>query len=133
MAAAVTAAEAMAAAATAAAATAAGAATAALWGSPGAGSARAQLAADLGSHSGSVGLTGQPGGQHLHDLSHALHAGRAGLGDRVADQRGQFLVAELGGQVGSEDFSLGPFGGRLFVPARRAERLGSLAALLGLA
>src|SRR5690348_2394971 len=111
----------------------AGAATAAPWGSPGAGLARAQLAADLGGHSGAVGLTRQPGGQHLHDLSHALHADRAGLGDRVTDQCGQFLVTELSGQVGSEDVPLGPFGGRLFVPARRAERLGRLAALLGLA
>src|SRR5690242_21347833 len=111
----------------------AGAATAAPWGSPGAGLARAQLAADLGGHSGAVGLTRQPGGQHLHDLSHALHADRAGLGDRVTDQCGQFLVTELSGQVGSENVPLGPFGGCLFVPARRAERLGGLAALLGLA
>jgi hypothetical protein len=94
--------------------------------------ASTEPAADLGGDPGSVGPARHPRGQRLHDLAHALHAGRAGLGDRRADQCVQLVVAELHGQVVSQDVSLGPFGCCLLGPAGRAERLGGLPALPGL-
>src|SRR5690242_1441652 len=96
-------------------------------------SAGVQAAADLGGDPGPVGPPRHPRGQRLHHLAHVLHAGRTGFGDGRGDQLREFVVAELSGEVAGQDVSLGPFGRRLLGPASRAERLGRLPALPGLA
>ena len=57
-------------------------------------------------------------GQRLHDQAHALHAAGAGLGDRRVDQRGELVVAELGGKIAGQDVALGALGRGLVVAAR---------------
>jgi hypothetical protein len=85
-----------------------------------------QAAADLGGHPGAVGPARDPGGHRLHDLAHARHPARSGLGDRRVHQCGEFIVAELRWEVDGQDIPFGALGRRLLSAPGGAERLGGL-------
>ncbi len=75
------------------------------------------------------------GREHAHDLAHGPHPvlADAELVDDLGDHGAHLVLAELLGQVVGDDGGLGPLLGGLLVAAGVAERLGGLAALLGLA
>ena len=100
--------------------------------------ARGELTVDgrrivLGGDAGALGPPGDGARRRAHDLAHVLHPRGTGAGDDVGDDRGQVGVVELRGQVTGDHLALGALPLGLLGPAGASERLGGLAALLGLA